>query len=279
MVGGREREEAVEVGHAAGNDADRVLQGGSAQGGGLGEGVEIRGEDVRADDGGGECSEECGAEKEAEGKAPASPEKEEKKDGDGELELDEGEGEDEAGEERAAGFEKGEGEAADQQEDDGELAHDKREAEGKEAEIEERWGERPAFNERGQVRAHDADGESEKCEVGEAEEEERELKWREGEQGEGQGGEGWGEEGERDGFRSDKNALEALLGGVVVKEAGLAGAEHGTGGVVAAEVDGAGANGGSEAEADEDFEDEECPEVELEAFWCEVHRGGSARDG
>jgi hypothetical protein len=27
------------------------------------------------------------------------------------------------------------------------------------------------------------------------------------------------------------------------------------------------------------LEDEERPEVELEAFWCEVHRGGSAGDG
>ena len=102
---------------------------------------------------------------------------------------------------------------------------------------------------------------------------------REGEQGEGQSGEGRGEEEQGELRGGDEGVLEALLGGVVVEERGVVGPEHVAGGVVTAEVDGPGPDGGAEAEADDDLEDEERPEVELETFWCEIHRVGSAGMG
>ena len=102
------------------------------------------------------------------------------------------------------------------------------------------------------MRAHDADGEGKECEVDEAEEEQSPEVGREGEQREGKRGEGRGEEEQRELRGGDEGVLEALLRGVVVEEVGVVGAEHVAGGVVAAEVDGAGADGGAEAEADDE---------------------------
>ena len=96
------------------------------------------------------------------------------------------------------------------------------------------------------------------------------------ERDEGEGGEGRSEECECSGHRRDELVLQEFLGGEIVEERCLAGAEHVSGGVVGAEVDGAGADGGAKAEAGGELHDEEAGEVELEAFWCEVHRGGSA---
>ena len=133
MVVGREgEEEAVEVGHAARADADGGLEIRASEGRGLGDGMEVRREIVRADDGGGECGEKGCAEEKSEGESPASPKEKEQGDGEGELELHECEREDEAGEEGAAGFEEHEGEAVNKQQEDGELAHDEGEADGQE---------------------------------------------------------------------------------------------------------------------------------------------------
>src|SRR6202020_1169484 len=78
---------------------------------------------------------------------------------------------------------------------------------------------------------------------------------------------------------TDEGGLEALLGGVLVEEAGLVGAEHVAGGVEAAEVDVVAAGSVQDDESPDEgheLEGKQSEEVELEAFCGEKHRGGSA---